>query len=69
VGVQVIAATKFHGEMVGEGTERPWEAAKSWHPSKPLEGKRWNSLFCNLRQTAQIQHNSVEQGKGEKLKD
>jgi hypothetical protein len=50
MGVRVIATTKFHAEMAGEGTEHLWGVAKSWCRSKPLEAKRKKASFLQLVQ-------------------
>jgi hypothetical protein len=48
MGVRVIATTKFHAEMAGEGIEYLWGVAKSWYRSKPLEAKRKKASFLQL---------------------
>jgi hypothetical protein len=48
MGVKVIATTKFHAEMAGEGTEHLWGVVKSWHRSKPHEAKRKKASFLQL---------------------
>jgi hypothetical protein len=45
---RVIATTKFHAEMAGEGIEHLWGVAKSWYRSKPLEAKRKKASFLQL---------------------
>jgi hypothetical protein len=48
MGVRVIATTKFHAEMAGEGIEYLWGVVKSWYRSKPLEAKRKKASFLQL---------------------